>query len=62
MSGIAKYYNPKDLIGKQVCVLANLKPRKVFGYMSEGMILSANDGTLVLLGVQSGVKNGAIVG
>ncbi|MBQ7676047.1 MAG: methionine--tRNA ligase, partial [Campylobacter sp.] len=62
MSGIAKYYNPKDLIGKQVCVLANLKPRKVFGNMSEGMILSAEDGALTLLGTHGVVKNGAVVG
>ena len=62
MSGIAKYYNPKDLIGKQVCVLANLKPRKVFGNMSEGMILSAEDGSLTLLGTHGVVKNGAVVG
>ena len=62
MSGIAKYYDPKSLIGKQICVLANLKPRKVFGHISEGMILSADDGALTLLGTHSVVKNGAVVG
>lgn len=62
VSGIAKYYNPKDLVGKQICVLANLKPRKIFKHLSEGMILSAEDGSLTLLGAQAKVKNGAIVG
>ena len=62
ISGIAKYYNPKDLIGKQVCVLANLKPAKIFKHLSEGMILSAEDGKLTLLSTLAKVKNGAIVG
>lgn len=62
ISGIAKYYNPKDLIGKQVCVLANLKPAKIFKNLSEGMILSAEDGKLTLLSTLAKVKNGAIVG
>ncbi|WP_086267559.1 methionine--tRNA ligase [Campylobacter devanensis] len=62
ISGIAKYYEPKSLIGKQVCVLANLKPAKIFKHLSEGMILSAEDGSLTLLGTHASVKNGAIVG
>ncbi|ARR00816.1 methionyl-tRNA synthetase [Campylobacter porcelli] len=62
ISGIAKYYEPKSLIGKQVCVLANLKPAKIFKHLSEGMILSAEDGSLTLLGTHANVKNGAIVG
>lgn len=62
ISGIAKYYEPKSLVGKQVCVLANLKPAKIFKHLSEGMILSAEDGSLTLLGTHSPVKNGAIVG
>ena len=62
ISGIAKYYNPEDLIGKQVCVLANLKPAKIFKHLSEGMILSAEDGKLTLLSTLAKVKNGAIVG
>lgn len=62
ISGIAKYYNPLDLIGKQICVLANLKPRKIFKHISEGMILSAEDGRLTLLSVENKVKNGAIIG
>lgn len=62
VSGIAKYYNPADLVGKQVCVLANLKPAKIFKHLSEGMILSAEDGSLTLLSSMAKVKNGAIVG
>ena len=62
ISGIAKFYTPSELVGKQVCVLANLKPAKIFGHISEGMILSAEDGKLTLLSTLSPVKNGAIVG
>ena len=62
ISGIAKFYTPGELVGKQVCVLANLKPTKIFGHISEGMILSAEDGKLTLLSTLSSVKNGAIVG
>lgn len=62
ISGIAKYYKPEDLVGKQVCVLANLKPAKIFKHLSEGMILSADDGKLTLLNTFDKVENGAIVG
>ncbi|AVK81061.1 methionine--tRNA ligase [Campylobacter fetus] len=62
ISGIAKFYEPKDLVGKQVCVLANLKPAKIFKHLSEGMILSAEDGKLALLSTLAPVKNGSIVG
>ena len=62
ISGIAKFYTPSELVGKQVCVLTNLKPAKIFGHISEGMILSAEDGKLTLLSTLSPVKNGAIVG
>ena len=41
VSGIAKYYKPEDLVGKQVCFIANLAPRKLKGIESQGMILSA---------------------
>ena len=43
VSGIAKHYNPEDLVGKQVCFVANLAPRKLKGIESQGMILSAED-------------------
>ncbi|MGB2552426.1 methionine--tRNA ligase [Campylobacter sp. MOP51] len=62
VSGIAKFYDPKELVGKQVCVLENLKEAKIFGNVSQGMILTAEDGSLALLSPISNVKNGAIVG
>jgi methionyl-tRNA synthetase len=52
LSGIAAYYpNPAELVGRQVCFIANLEPRKLRGILSEGMILSAEnaDGSLVLV-------------
>lgn len=64
VSGIAKYYQPEDLLGKKVIYLANLAPRKIRGVMSSGMILSAEnaDGSLTLLGLEHDVDEGAIVG
>jgi tRNA-binding protein len=41
ISGIAEYYKPEDLVGKKVVVVANLKPKRIRGYLSEGMILAA---------------------
>ena len=51
ISGIANYYNPEELVGKQVCFIANLAPRKLKGVTSEGMILSAEntDGSLAVI-------------
>jgi len=64
LSGIAQSYpNPEELIGTQVCFIANFEPRKLRGVMSEGMILSAEnaDGKLVLIQPKTGVSNGAEV-
>lgn len=64
LSGIAKYYpNPEELIGTQVCFIANFEPRKLRGVMSEGMILSAEDadGKLVLIQPRAKVTNGVEV-
>lgn len=63
VSGIAKYYNPEDLIGRQVCFIANLAPRKLKGVVSQGMILSAEnaDGSLVVIGPTAPVVPGAQV-
>lgn len=63
VSGIAKYYQPEDLIGKQVCFVANFAPRKLKGVMSQGMILSAEnaDGSLVVIGPSAPVVPGAQV-
>ena len=64
VSGIAKYYQPEDLIGKEVCFIANFEPRKLKGVMSEGMILSAvnADGSLVVIGPTGEVAPGSKVG
>ncbi|MGM9833783.1 MAG: methionine--tRNA ligase [Candidatus Limisoma sp.] len=64
VSGIAKYYSPEDLIGKQVCFVANFEPRKLKGIESQGMILSAEnaDGSLVVIGPQGPVVPGCQVG
>ena len=43
VSGIAKYYKPEDLVGKNVVMVANLKPAKLRGIMSNGMILAVAD-------------------
>jgi len=62
ISGIAKHYRPEDLVGKQVVVVANLKPRKIMGQLSQGMILTAGDKSkLSLLTTLSQVKPGAKV-
>ena len=63
VSGIAKYYSPEDLVGKQVCFVANFAPRKLKGVMSQGMILSAQnpDGSLVVIGPTGAVTPGAKV-
>ncbi|MBO5748055.1 MAG: methionine--tRNA ligase [Muribaculaceae bacterium] len=64
VSGIAKYYQPEDLVGKEVCFIANFEPRKLKGVMSEGMILSAvnADGSLVVIGPTGEVAPGSKVG
>ena len=63
VSGIAKYYAPEDLVGKEVCFIANFAPRKLKGIESQGMILSAEnaDGSLVVIGPQGEVKPGCQV-
>jgi len=43
VAGIKEFYSPEDLMGTQVCVVANLKPAKLMGMMSEGMLLAAKD-------------------
>jgi len=64
VSGIAKYYNPKDIIGQQVCLLANLSPRIIKGIESKGMILMSEniDGELSFVSpVKSNVSNGSTI-
>ena len=64
LSGIAKYYKPEELIGKDVLFIANLAPRKMMGIESCGMILSALDfdGSLAVTSLLRGVKPGSQVG
>lgn len=64
VSGIAKYYQPEDLIDKEVCFIANFEPRKLKGVVSEGMILSAqnSDGRLIVIGPHGEVTPGSSVG
>ena len=64
VSGIQKWYDPETLVGMQVAVIANLKPAKLAGIESQGMILSAMDdsGNLRLVSVGEGVEDGAIIG
>ncbi|WP_285490464.1 methionine--tRNA ligase [Staphylococcus haemolyticus] len=62
VSGIAKFYRPEDIIGKKVAVVTNLKPAKLMGQKSEGMILSAEkDGVLTLVSLPSAIPNGAVI-
>ena len=64
ISGIAKHYQPEELVGKQVCFIANLPPRKLKGIESQGMILSAEDldGSLRLISPSVEVSPGSKVG
>ena len=64
VSGIARYYEPEELVGKQLCFIANLPPRTLRGIVSQGMILSAMDkeGNLRLVSIEEGVADGAIIG
>ncbi|MGY3765688.1 methionine--tRNA ligase [Vagococcus vulneris] len=63
LSGIAEFYpEPTDLVGKKVLIVANLKPRKMRGEISQGMILSAeSEGKLYVVEAPKGVKNGSII-
>ena len=62
VSGIAEHYKPEELIGKKVIVVANLKPVKLRGELSQGMILAGGkDGYLTLATVDEKLENGAQV-
>ncbi|MDR2564060.1 MAG: methionine--tRNA ligase [Prevotellaceae bacterium] len=64
VSGIAEYYSPEEIIGKQVCVLVNLEARKIKGIESQGMILMAknDDGKMCLMQASAIMDNGATIG
>lgn len=64
VSGIAPYYTPEQLVGKQIVIVANLKPAKLMGVESNGMLLAAStegDGTLALLTPERPIVSGARV-
>ncbi len=62
LSGIANYYKPEDLIGKNVLFIANFPPRKMMGLESNGMILSAEyDGKLVVTSTLEDIQSGACI-
>ena len=63
VSGIAEYYQPENILGRQVSVLVNLAPRNIKGIESQGMILMAEDkdGTLKFVGPSEGSSNGSII-
>ena len=64
VSGIAQYYTPEEMVGKQICILANLKPRKIKGIVSQGMILMAQqpDGKMRVVSPEERLANGATIG
>ena len=64
VSGIAEYYSPEDMLGKQICILANLAPRAIRGIESKGMILMAKqgDGKMRFITPQEALVNGAQIG
>ncbi len=64
VSGIARYYKPEELVGTNVCFIANFAPRKLRGIMSEGMILSVEqpDGSLKVVHPDAECKPGTTVG
>lgn len=63
LSGIAKHFSPEEVVGRQVCVLCNLAPRKMMGEISNGMILMAEDkdGSLKFIEPSAAIWNGAKV-
>lgn len=63
VSGIAEHYNPEDIIGKQISIVANLEPRKIKGIESKGMILMAEDkdGKLVMVSPERKISNGSTI-
>ncbi len=63
LSGISKYYSPEQILNKKVMVLINLKPRKMMGFESQGMLLLADDGdgNLSLMQPDSNISNGSVV-
>jgi methionyl-tRNA synthetase len=63
VSGIAEHYDPENIIGRQISIVANLEPRKIKGIESKGMILMAEDknGKLVMVAPSENVSNGSMI-
>ncbi len=63
VSGIAEYYTPEQMLGRQICILANLEPRKIKGIESQGMILMAKEpgGNMRFIRPDEALANGATV-
>ena len=63
LSGISKFYSPEEILNKKVMVLINLKPRKMMGFESQGMLLLADDGdgNLSLMQPDSNISDGSVV-
>ncbi len=62
LAGIAQYYEPEKLVGRKVVIVANLKPRKLRGYESQGMVVAASygeEGRPVIATFTEDVPNGA---
>ncbi|MBR6457522.1 MAG: methionine--tRNA ligase [Bacteroidales bacterium] len=64
VSGIAEFYTPEQMVGKQICILANLAPRVIRGIESKGMILMARqgDGKMRIVSPEEALVNGATIG
>jgi methionyl-tRNA synthetase len=63
IAGIAKHYQPEQLIGKKIIVIVNLEPAKIRGIESNGMLLAASKGKdMVLLTVDTDIESGAKIG
>ena len=64
VSGIAEYYTPEQMLGRQICILANLQPRKIRGIESKGMILMARqpDGKMRFITPEETLDNGSEIG
>ncbi len=64
VSGIAEYYSAQEMVGKQICILANLAPRKIKGIESKGMILMASEqnGKMRIVTPEERLQNGASIG
>jgi methionyl-tRNA synthetase len=63
VSGIAEYYSPEEMVGKQICILANLAPRKIKGIESNGMILMAKEenGKMRIITPEERLGNGSSI-